>query len=201
MKLYLAPGACSLSPHITLREAGATFEIERVDLSAKRTASGGDFHAINPKGYVPALELETGEVLTEGSAIIQFIADNAPAAALAPQNGTIQRARMQEHLNYIASELHKAFSPLFNASASKEARDAAPAHVASKLGHFERILSDGRSFLLGERFSVADGYLFAVARWTGPTGIGLDRWPHLAAYMDRVEGRPAVQAALAAEAA
>lgn len=201
MKLYFAPGACSLSPHIALREAGAQFELERVDLATKKTGKGDDFSAINSKGYVPALELETGEVLTEGAAVIQFIADRNPLAALAPENGTVARARMQEHLNYIASELHKAFSPLFTTSASQEAKDAAPGNVAGKLDHFERILSDGRNFLLGDGFSVADGYLFAVARWTGPTGIGLQRWPHLAAYMARIEARPAVQAALAAEAA
>jgi glutathione S-transferase len=199
MKLYYAPGACSLSPHISLHEAGAEFEIEKVDVATHRTASGSDFREINPKGYVPALVLDGGEVVTEGAAVIQYIADRFPAAKLAPANGTLARTRLQEQLNFIASELHKAFSPLFNPSASADAREAAKAAVARKFDHVEAVLSDGRPYLLGNAFSVADPYLFTVASWTGPAGIDVNRWPHLAGYLKRIGARPAVQAAMRAE--
>ena len=199
MKLYYVPGACSLSPHISLREAGADFAIEKIDISTHRTESGEDFRAINPKARVPALVLEDGEVVTEGAAIVQYIADRFPAAGLAPDNGTLARTRLQEHLNFIASELHKGFAPLFNPASSEEAKTAAKSLVADKLDHVESLLSDSRAYLLGSQFSVADAYLFTVTNWTGPTGIGLDRWPHLAAYAKRIGERPAVQAAMQAE--
>jgi glutathione S-transferase len=199
MKLYYSPGACSLSPHISLREAGAAFELERVDTVTHMTESGVNFYEVNPKGYVPALRLDSGEVLTEGAAVVQFIADLHPAAGLAPATGSLERTRLQEHLNFIASELHKAFSPLFNPSASDEAKRAAPANVTRGLDHFEQVLSDGRPYLLGERFSVADAYLFTVANWTGPTGIGLKRWPRLAEFVARIATRPSVLAAMRAE--
>lgn len=199
MKLYYAPGACSLSPHISLHEAGAEFEIEKVDVATHRTASGRDFREINPKGYVPALVLDGGEVVTEGAAVIQYIADRFPAAKLAPANGTLARTRLQEQLNFIASELHKAFSPLFNPSASADAREAAKAAVARKFDHVEAVLSDGRPYLLGNAFSVADPYLFTVASWTGPAAIDIGRWPHLARYLKRIGERPSVQAAMRAE--
>lgn len=199
MKLYYAPGACSLSPHISLREASVSFDLEKVDTSTRRTESGADYLSINPKGYVPALQLDGGEVLTEGAAVVQFIADSHPDAGLAPAGGTLERARLQEHLNFIASELHKAFTPLFDPSAPEAAKQAAPAAVARRLDHVERLLADGRAHLLGERFSVADAYLFTVASWTGPTGIGLDRWPRLASFVARVAARPAVQTAMRAE--
>ncbi|MFZ5734350.1 MAG: glutathione transferase GstA [Pseudomonadota bacterium] len=197
MKLYYIPGACSLSPHISLREAGASFELDRVD--AGKTASGKDYKIINAKGQVPALQLDSGEVLTEGAAVVQFIADQHPGAGLAPPSGTVARARLQEHLNFIASELHKAFSPLFNPAASEESKTAAPDQVAKRLDYVESLFADGRAYLLGETFSVADAYLFAVASWTGPTKIGLDRWPKLKAFVARVSERPAVQAAMKAE--
>lgn len=197
MKLYYIPGACSLSPHISLREAGVSFELDKVD--AGKTAGGKDFKTINAKGYVPALQLDSGEVLTEGAAVVQFIADQNPKAGLAPPAGTIARARLQEHLNFIASELHKAFGPLFNPQASEESKKAAPDQVAKRLDHVESLLADGRTFLLGDTFSVADAYLFVVANWTGPTQIGLDRWPKLKAFVARVAERPAVQAAMKAE--
>jgi glutathione S-transferase len=199
MKLYYAPGACSLSPHISLREAGVSFDLEKVDTRTRRTESGADYLSINAKGYVPALQLDDGEVLTEGAAVVQFIADRHPDVGLAPAGGTLERARLQEHLNFIASELHKAFTPLFDPSAPEDAKQAAPAAVARRLDHVERLLADGRAFLLGERFSVADAYLFTVASWTGPTGIGLDRWPRLAAFVARVAARPSVRAAMRAE--
>jgi len=199
MKLYYAPGACSLASHITLREAGAAFDLEKVDVRQKRTERDADYWAINPKGYVPALALDGGEVLTEGAAILQYIADRHPGAGLAPAAGTLERARLQEQLNFVAAELHKSFSPLFNPSAGKAEKAAAKERVSQKLGFVDRLLSDGRSYLLGERFSVADAYLFTIASWTGPTGIGLERWPHLAAFQQRIAARAAVQAALKAE--
>ena len=198
MKLYYSPGACSLSPHIVLHELGGQFDVERVDVATKTTESGGDFRAINPKGYVPALQMRDGQVLTEGSAIVQFLADINGARHLAPEPGTLARARLQESLNFIAAELHKAFAPLFH-GASGDAREAAVANVGRKLDLVEAQLGDGRSHLLGDSFSVADAYLFVVASWTAPTGIGLDRWPRLAAFVERVRRRPSVVAAMAAE--
>lgn len=199
MKLYYSPGACSLSPHIILRETGSAFELERVDVASKTTERGEDYRQVNPKGYVPALRLDDGQVLTEGAAIVQYIADAKGADELAPRAGTLGRARLQEHLNFVASELHKAFGPLFGADASDDAKAAAPANVGRRFDHVERILGDGRRYLLGDSFSVADAYLFVVSSWAVPTGIGLDRWPNLAAFVERVRSRPAVQAALAAE--
>lgn len=199
MKLYYSPGACSLSPHIILREVGAEFTLERVDGATKTTERGEDFRQVNPKGYVPALRLADGEVLTEGAAIVQYVADVNGATDLAPPAGTLARARVQEHLNFVASELHKAFSPLFQPTASDEAKAAAPDNVGRRFDHFERLLGDGRRYLLGDAFTVADAYLFVVSGWAVPTGIGLDRWPLLAAFTGRVRSRPAVQAALAAE--
>lgn len=198
MKLYYSPGACSLSPHIVLRELGRDFDIERVDGTTKVTETGADLRAINPKGYVPALRLADGEVLTEGAAIVQYLADSNGAYQLAPKPGTLARARLQEHLNYIASELHQAFAPIFH-GATGEARDKAAAKVGHRLDHLEKQFSDGRNYLLGDSFSVADAYLFVVATWTGPTGIGLDRWPGLAAFVERMRQRPSVVAAMAAE--
>ena len=196
MKLFLKPGACSLSPHIVLRELGLPFETERVDTKAQKTASGKDFRTLNAKGYVPTLQLDDGQVLTEGAVIVQYLADREPAAQLAPAPGTMERYRLQEWLNYIASELHKSYSPLFRAAEEqrpplRDALAAKLAYVASQLGE--------RRFLLGDRFTVADAYLFTVLRWNPNVGIDLARWPALKAYMERVQARPAVQAALEAE--
>lgn len=200
MNLYYKPGACSLAAHIALREAGVAFELEQVDTAAQKTASGADFTAINPKGYVPALRLDDGQVLTEGAAVLQFIADRAPESGLAPKPGTLERTRVQEHLNYVASELHKAFSPLFSDTPLADAaRKSAEAVVARRLDYIDRLLSDGRSYLLGDTYSVADAYLFVVANWAKPTGIGLDRWPHVAAFTARVAERAPVRDALRAE--
>ena len=199
MKLYYSPGACSLSPHIVLRELALPFDLERVDQATKKTESGADYLAINAKGYVPALRLDDGEILTEGSAIIQFLADRTPAAKLAPASGTLPRARLQEHLNFLASELHKAFGPLFNAKASDDAKRTALANVGRLFDHVETILADGRAYLLGESYTIADPYLFAIARWAAPTGIGFAKWPHLEAFIARIGRRDAVKAALGAE--
>ena len=199
MKLYYKPGACSLATHIVLHEAGETFDIEEVDTEAGRTKSGGDFIAINPKGYVPALELASGEVLSEGAAILQYIADQHPESDLAPKAGTIARARLQEYLNYTASELHKAFGPFFSSTAGEADKQAAGKAVAQKFDYLNDLLSDGRTYLLGSGFSVADAYLFVVANWSNFTGIDLKSWPHVSAFVERVAARPAAQAALKAE--
>lgn len=199
MKLYYSPGACSLSPHIVLRELGFQFDLERVDTSRKTTANGADFRKINPKGYVPALTLDDGEVLTEGAAIVQYLADRKPEARLAPPAGTLERARLQEHLNYLASELHKAYSPLFQANASEEAKQAAVTNVGRRLDYLDGRLADGRAYLLGDVYTVGDPYLFVLARWAGPTGIALAQWRHLDAFCKRIAGRDAVRAAMHAE--
>ena len=198
MKLYFSPGACSLSPHIALREAGLDFELERVDMPTKRTAGGDDYYQINPKGFVHALRLDDGEILTEGPAIVQYVADLRPDSGLAPPAGTMARVRLQELLNFISTELHKGFSPLFN----KDCPDAWKAIVKTKLGqsfvHVDRVLAR-QPFLTGETFTVADGYLFTVAKWTRFVGVDLGTWPHVAAFVARVAERPAVHAALLAE--
>lgn len=199
MKLYYKPGACSLATHIVLHEAGETFDIEEVDTEAGRTQSGGDYKAINPKGYVPALALASGEVLTEGAAILQYIADQHSESDLAPKAGTIARARLQEHLNYTASELHKAFGPFFNKAASDADKQAAGKSVAQKFDYLDSLLGDGRPFLLDSGFSVADAYLFVVANWSNFVGIDLKKWIHVAAFVERVAARPAARAAMKAE--
>ncbi|WP_108882408.1 glutathione transferase GstA [Anderseniella sp. Alg231-50] len=199
MKLYYKPGACSLASHVVLHEAGIAFDIEEVDTQAGRTKSGADYTAINPKGYVPALELASGEVLTEGASILQYIADQHPESDLAPKAGTIARARLQEHLNYTASELHKAFGPFFSGTADEADKQAAGKAVARKFDYLNDILSDGRTYLLGDSFSVADAYLFVVANWSNFTGIDLKKWPAVAAFVERVAARPAAQTAMKAE--
>ncbi|MBB5518684.1 glutathione transferase GstA [Amphiplicatus metriothermophilus] len=199
MKLYYAPGACSMASHIALNEADETFSIEKVDLAAGKTESGADFKRINPKGYVPTLELDDGEVLTEGPAILQYIADRNPDSRLAPKAGTFERVRLQEHLNFISTEIHKSFGPLFYKAASDDMKAFARGRAELRLGYADRILSDGRRYLMGEDFTVADAYLFTVARWAIPTGIGLDRQPNLQAYVKRVSERPAIRKTLAAE--
>ena len=196
MKLYYSPGACSLSPHIVLRELGIPFDLERVDTKAQKTASGANFTAINPKRYVPTLQLEDGQVLTEGAVIVQYLADRKPDAQLAPPTGSMDRYRLQEWLNYIASEVHKSFSPLFRAS--EEQKPALREALAPKLEFLGRHL-DKRQFLLGDRFSVADAYLFTVLNWTRFVGIDLSRWPALDAYVKRIAARPAVRGAMEAE--
>lgn len=198
MKLFYAPGACSLSPHIALREAGLDFTLQKVDTKTKALDGGGDFWAVNGKGYVPAIEMDDGEFLTEGPAIVQYIADLAPASGLAPPAGTRERVRLQEWLNFITSELHKGFSPLFGADTPAEFKEI----VKKKLGQRFDWLSGqlaGKTWLLGERFTVADGYLFVVLNWTTPVGIDLARWPVLKDYQARIGARPKVQEALRAE--
>jgi len=199
MKLYYAPSACSLSPHIVLREAGAKFELDKVDFATRKTASGADFNKINPKGYVPVLQLDDGQVLTEGAAIVQYIADLYPDAGLAPKPGTLERARLQEHLNYIAAEVHKGFSPLFSRDIDDATRQAAKDKLGVRLDYLENVFADGRSYLLGDKFSVADAYLFVVLSWSKHVGVDLADKPKLTSFIARVAGREKVQEALKAE--
>jgi glutathione S-transferase len=198
MKLYYSPGACSLSPHIALRESGLPFQLERVDLRARKTQSGADFNSISPNGYVPALELDDGEVLTEGSAIVQYIADQRPEAELAPPAGAFERYRLQEWLNFIATELHKSFSPLFRPTTPDEVKQAQRETIARRFDYISKHL-EGSSYLMGETFTVADAYLFTILRWTKGVQMDLGRWPTLKTYWERVGSRPAVRAALEAE--
>lgn len=197
MKLYFAPSACSLSPHIVLHESGLPFETERSNLRKKVTASGGNFLDINPKGMVPALVLDNGEILTEGPAIVQYIADLVPERGLAPPNGTLARARLHEWLNYISTELHKGYSPLFgpvndeHLAAARKALEVRFAYVNQRL--------EGQTWLMGDTFSVADAYMFTVLSWAKWTKIDYSPYPNIQPYLDRVAARPAVQAALKAE--
>lgn len=199
MKLYYAPGACSLAPHIVLREVGADFTIERVDLAEKRTESGADFRAINPKGYIPTLQLADGTVITEGIVIQQFIADQAPDAGLVPPQGTAERRALEELLVFISTELHKGHSPLFNKAMPDAAKELFRDRLALRYAVIESSLADGRPFLTGERFTPADAYLFTVVRWSRALGFDLARWPLISALADRIGERPAVKAALEAE--
>ncbi len=198
MKLYYSAGACSLSPHIVLREAGFPVELVKVDLAAKKLEDGSDYWTINGKGYVPALQLPNGEVLTEGPAIVQYLADQNSDSRLAPKAGTLERYRLQEWLNFITSEIHKNFSPLFNKAANADWKAAATANLEKRFTYVEQQLGK-KSYLFGEQFTVADAYLFTVLSWTKHVGIDLQRWQGLAAYHVRVASRPKVQEALKAE--
>lgn len=198
MKLFYSPGACSLSPHIILREGGFSFTTEKVDIRAKKTAAGEDFHAINPKGYVPALQLDDGSLLTEGPAIVQFLADQVPDKKLAPANGTLERYRLQEMLNFISTEIHKGFSPLFNPAFPDEGKRLARERLVQRLGVLEAVVAK-QAFLLGDQFTVADAYLFTTLNWAGHTKVDLEPFPALRAYHARVADRPSVQEALKAE--
>ncbi|WP_024304578.1 glutathione transferase GstA [Pseudogulbenkiania sp. MAI-1] len=199
MKLYLAPGACSLAPHIALHEAGLPFDTEGVDLreTPHRTEGGADYTMINPKGYVPALEFDHGDVLTECAAILQFIADQAPEMRLAPPNGTLERYRLQEWLNFISAELHKGFGPMWDPSARDDMREAAWARISRRLDWIAPQLAE-RDYLMGD-FSVADAYLYTILNWTHYHKLPLDKWPALQDFMARMAARPAVQQALREE--
>jgi glutathione S-transferase len=194
MKLYYSPGACSLSPHIALKESGLAFEAVPVSLKDHTLKDGSDYRRINPKGYVPLLQLDSGETLTEGPAIVQYIADQVPAKQLAPANGTMARYRLQEWLNFISTEVHKSFSPLFQDS-SDEIKAPWRAKLAKRLAWVDAQLAD-RPFLMGDAFSVADGYLFTVCGWSKKVGVDMGTLSHLNAFLARVGERPAVQAAL-----
>lgn len=195
MKLYFSPGACSLAPHIALLATGLPFVSERVSLRTKQTGSGEDFRALSPKGYVPALELEDGRLLTENQVILQYVADQAPASGLAPAFGSFERYRLMEWLAWISSELHKRYSPLFTPGVKQDGREAAWASLAAPLAYAAGKVDDAQ-FLLGARFTVADAYLFTILNWTGVAGFSLDAWPALQAYHARVAALPVVREAL-----
>jgi len=198
MKLYYATGACSLSPHIVLREAGIDAQLVKVDTKTHKLEDGGDYYAINAKGYVPVLELDDGQRLTEGPVIVQYIADRNPASGLAPAAGTMERYRLQEWLNFITSELHKQFSPLFAANTPADYKSIVRERIAKRFDWLAGELA-GRDYLMGTTFTVADAYLFVILNWTRFAGVDLDRWPVLAAYHARVAARPKVREAMVAE--
>ncbi len=198
MKLYYSPGACSLSPHILLRELGLPFELEKVDGRAGKTEKGTDFRTVNPKGAVPTLELDDGQRLTEGPAIVQYLADRRPEAGLVPPAGTMERYRVQEWLNYVTSELHKRFSPLFNPKTPAEWKASLREQIAAQLDYVAGALGE-RPYLMGERPTVADFYLYVILSWGRVVEIDLGRWPSLKAYWKRIAARPSVKAAAQAE--
>jgi glutathione S-transferase len=198
MKLYYSPAACSLSPHIVANEAGIPLELVKVDTKTKTIEPEGDFWAVNPKGYVPALELDDGQVLTEGPAIVQYLADLKPAAGLAPANGTFARVRLQEALNYLTSEIHKSYSPLFNPATLPEVREERLAYLRRRYELVEKQL-EGKAFLFGDQFTVADAYLFVLTNWARGVKLDLSGFPNLLAFQKRVAERPAVRRALVRE--
>ncbi len=198
MKLYIAPGACSLAPHIALRETGSTFDLEQVDLATKKTKGGDDYLKVNPKGQVPALQLDNRELLTEVPVLLQYIADQKPNAGLVPAAGTMDRYRVQEWLNFITAELHKTLGPFFRPTTPEDYKKILKDNLANKLTLLDRHLA-GRQYLMGDRFTVADAYCFTVVNWTNFLKIDLSPWPNVQAYMGRVAARPKVQEALKAE--
>jgi glutathione S-transferase len=198
LKLYYSPGACSLSPHIVLKEAGLPFEAVLASTKTKKLQDGTDYLLINPKGYVPLLEFDNGERLSEGPAIVQWVADQVPAKKLAPPAGTMERYRLIEWLNFVSSELHKSYSPLFNPAMPEDGKAVYRARLLTRYAFVDQSL-EGRDYLLGRDFSVADAYLFVVTRWATPLKLDLSPFKHLAAFMARVAARPAVQEALKAE--
>lgn len=199
MKLYYKPGACSLSPHIVLNEGEFTYDRERVDLATGKTETGSDYKTINPNGYVPALVLDDGQILTEGPAIVQYLADRVPEKRLAPAAGTMERYRLMEWLNFIATELHKSFGALFNPHSPDAWKDVVKKQFLLRRIDYVSLRLDGMTWLMGEDFNVADAYLFTVLGWCKHVGFDLTPWPVLTDYLARVAARPAVQATLRAE--
>ncbi len=198
LKLYYVPGTCALCPHIVLHEAGVEFTLDKVGRTDKLTESGQDYNAINPKGYVPALVMHDGQLLTEVAVVVQYIADQAPNKKLAPTAGTLQHYRLQELLNFIATEIHKSFSPLFNPKLSDEAKNILKERLVGRMGIAAKML-EGRDYLMGKDFCIADAYLYTVLRWSPRVGVDLATWPLLQSYMERIGARPAVKAALKEE--
>ena len=198
MKLYYLTGACSLASNIALREAGLKFELVKVDRRTKRTADGLDLNEVNPKGYVPVLRLDNGEVLTENVCVLQYIADRNPSAKLAPPAGTMERYRLMEWLSFINSEVHKQFTPLFRQEAPEDTREYARKNLGTRLDYLQRTIG-AKTFLMGEQFTVADSYLFTVLSWGAHVNLDLGRWPELKRYVERVGQRPHVNAARQAE--
>jgi glutathione S-transferase len=198
MRLYYAPGACSLSPHIVLRESGVKFELEQVDNKEKKTKSGRNFWEVNPKGQVPVLELDDGNRLTEGPVIVQYVADQKPDSGLAPRCGTPERYRVQEWLNFTTSELHKTFGPIFRPTTPEEFKKISKENLGKRFDWLDKQLA-GKQYLTGDKFTVADAYLFTVLRWSPRIEIDLAKWPNLKSYVDRVAARPKVREAMEAE--
>ena len=198
MKLYYSPGACSLSPHIALHESGLAHEAIAAPTKTHKLPDGSDYYKVNPLGYVPYLVLDDGTGLREGPAIVQYIADQVPDKKLAPPNGTMARYQLQSWLNFIGTEIHKGFGPLFNPANPDEVKAAAKERLAGRLKWVDGELA-GKAYLMGEDFTVADGYLFVVTNWAKPMGIDLSPYPNLLAFRQRVAARPAVQAAMKAE--
>jgi glutathione S-transferase len=198
MKLFYSPGACSLSPHIALLEAGIPFTLSKVDLKNKKVESGEDFNGVNGKGYVPALQLDDGQILTEGPAIVQYIADQKPATGLAPTIGTIERYKLQEWLNFISSEIHKPMGSMFNPAQTADWKEAVKATLSKRLDWLSKQL-EGKQYLMGEKFSVADGYLFTILGWAKIVGFDLSKWPVIQQFVARVGQRPKVLEAMKAE--
>jgi glutathione S-transferase len=199
MKLYYSPGACSLAPHIILRESGADFTLERIDTKTKKTERGADFLAVNPKGYVPVLELDDGYNLTEGVVIQEYLADRAPKAKLAPAPGSRERLQLKELLLFLSTEIHKAFSPLFAPTTPDAYKLQLREKIGARFNLLEQRLADGRAHLTGSNFTIADAYFFTLANWAQFVGIDLAKWANIGRFMQRVAARPAVQAALEAE--
>ena len=197
MKLYIIPGACSLAVNIALREAQIPFDLARLELPTMRGDDGADYRRVNPKGYVPALRLDDGEVLTETVAVLQYVADLNPGAGLAPAAGTMGRFRLMEWLSFINSELHKGFSPLFAAEATMAVKEFALNRLTKRLDYLQEVVRE--PYLLGERFTVADAYLFTILGWGAEVGVGIARWPSLEQYRSRIARRPNVVAALRSE--
>jgi glutathione S-transferase len=198
MKLYYSPGACSLSPHIVLRESGLKFDTVLASTKSHKLQDGTDYYTINPKGYVPLLELDDGQRLSEGPAIVQYIADQVPASGLAPAAGTTARYRLMEWLNFISTELHKSFSPLFTPGMPEEAKALYRERLLGRFKYLDQQL-EGKSYLMGDGFTVADAYLFTVSSWCKHVGVDISGLANLGAYIGRVAARPAVQAAMRAE--
>lgn len=198
MKLYYSPGACSLAPHIVLRQAGYQFDLEKVDLGSKKTASGENYADVNPKGYVPALKLDDGQILTEAGVVLQYLADQKPESGLAPKLGTMERYRLMEWLNFISTEIHKQFAPLFKSNIPLEWRQNQVNTLAQRFEFLSEQLG-GNDYLTGDRFTIADAYLFTVLGWSKLLNVDLDRWQKLGSYLVRVGSRPAVKEAMKAE--
>ncbi|MDG1471473.1 MAG: glutathione transferase GstA [Ascidiaceihabitans sp.] len=200
MKLHYKPGACSMASHIILNELGVAFELDKTDTNAGKTEAGDNFLKISPNGYVPALITDDGDIITENAAVLQYLADQSPDAGLAPANGTLARTRLQEALNFVSSELHKSFGPFFSGTELVgDARQRAETRVGRRAAYIEQSLADGRAFLLGDTFTVADAYAFVVLNWAGFVGVSLAAYPKTQSYVARIAARPAVIKAMVAE--
>ena len=198
MKLYYAPGACSLSPHIVACELGLDLQLEKVDTKSHTFGSGGDFYSVNPKGYVPVLEIKAGELLTEGPAIVQYLGDQKPQAGVVPAAGTMERYRLQEMLGFINSELHKTYSPLFNPNTRPETAEERKEYLKKRYKYLDGLLA-GREYLVGNQFTAADAYLFTVTNWAQYVKLDLSAFPNIQAFQKRIAARPAVQKAMKEE--